>query len=206
MSKTSSKAAAKEEQTLADNARLPLRGWALELARRWNAGTYSLFILHGNIFDLFPVQDGGDINYVSLKNFLARRLFPDREFLLFYDIGDGLSFGSSEMQKRFFEWLAIYDQIEHTGFAQAGPPRDFNKLAPLLRRFFLRIAEEKRWKGLTLIFDFPEKIVPAAEEAGAHWDGRWAGVTLRRWAGSAGKRRLGVGVALSAGSASGLHA
>ena len=42
--------------------RLPLppslcKGWALELARRWNGGTYSLFILHGNIFDLFPVQD-----------------------------------------------------------------------------------------------------------------------------------------------------
>ena len=35
-------------------SRLPLHGWALELARRWNGGTYSLFVLHGNIFDLFP--------------------------------------------------------------------------------------------------------------------------------------------------------
>ena len=39
--------------------RLPLHGWALELARRWNGGTYSLFILHGNIFDLFPFQENG---------------------------------------------------------------------------------------------------------------------------------------------------
>ena len=167
-------------------SRLPLRGWALELARRWNAGTYSMFIVHGNVFDLFPVEEGKDLNYLPLKGFLSRRLFPEREFLLFYDIGDGLTFGSAEMQKRFFEWLAVYDQVEHTNLAEQGPPRDFNKLAPLLRRFFLRIAEEKKWKGVTLIFDFPEKIVPAAEEAGAHWDERMALVTLLKWAGSAG--------------------
>ena len=206
MAKASSGPSDKQVQTTpSDEGRLPLRGWALELARRWNAGTYSMFILHGNIFDLFPVQDDRETSYVSLKSFLARRLFPDREFLLFYDIGDGLSFGSSQMQKRFFEWLAIYDQVEHTTFAQTGPPRDFNKLAPLLRRFFLRIAEEKRWKGLTLIFDFPEKIVPAAEEAGAHWDERMALVTLLKWAGSAEMRRLDVGVALVTESIGELH-
>src|ERR1035441_6105572 len=67
-------------------SRLPLKGWALELARRWNGGTYSLFILHGNIFDLFPVQDNSHLNYVPLKTFLVRRLFPERACLLFYDI------------------------------------------------------------------------------------------------------------------------
>ena len=75
--------------------RLPLKGWALELARRWNGGTYSLFILHGNIFDLFPVQDNGKLSYVPLKTFLVRRLFPERACLLFYDISDGLTFGVS---------------------------------------------------------------------------------------------------------------
>jgi len=49
--------------------RLPLRGWSLELARRWNGGTYSLFVLHGNIFDLFPVQDGAGVGFVPLKRF-----------------------------------------------------------------------------------------------------------------------------------------
>ncbi|HMJ65638.1 MAG TPA: AAA family ATPase, partial [Candidatus Binatia bacterium] len=188
-----------------ETSRLPLRGWALELARRWNAGTYSMFILHGNIFDLFSVQDGQNVNYVPLKTFLSRRLFPEREFLLFYDIGDGLSFGSAEMQKRFFEWLAVYDQVERTNLAEQGPPRDFNKLAPLLRRFFLRVSEEKRWSGVTLIFDFPEKIVPAAEESGASWDERMALVTLLKWAGSAEMRRLDFGIVLLTESAAELH-
>ena len=65
------------------SSRLPLRGWALELARRWNGGTYSLFVLHGNIFDVFPVQEGTGLSYVPLKTFLLRRLFPERACLLF---------------------------------------------------------------------------------------------------------------------------
>src|SRR6185436_5938053 len=96
--------------------RLPLRGWALELARRWNGATYSLFVLHGNVFDLFPVQDESKIAYVPLKTFLVRRFFPERACLLFYDIGDGLTFGSGEMQKRFFEWLEVYDNVENTNY------------------------------------------------------------------------------------------
>ena len=79
-------------------SRLPLRGWALELARRWNGGSYSLFVLHGNIFDLFPLPEDERLGYVPLKLFLSRRLFPERSCLLFYDISGGLTFGSPEMK------------------------------------------------------------------------------------------------------------
>src|SRR6266446_2693382 len=96
--------------------RLPLRTWSLELARRWNGGTYSVFVLHGNIFDVFPAQEGAGLNYVPLKTFLVQRLFPDRACILFYDIGDGLTFGSGEMQSRFFDWLEVYDGVENTSF------------------------------------------------------------------------------------------
>src|SRR6185295_6368370 len=84
---------------------LPLRGWAVELARRWNTGTYSLFVLHGNIFDLFPAQEGERVSYVPLKPFLARRVFSERSGVLLYDIAGGLNFSSIELQKRFAEWL-----------------------------------------------------------------------------------------------------
>ncbi len=188
-------------------SRLPLRGWGLELARRWNAGTYSLFVLHGNIFDVWAVQNAGVLTYVPLKTLLQRRLFPERGFLLFYDIGDGLTFGSAEMQKRFFEWLQVYDQVEGTSFHQQGPPREFVRLAPLLRRFFLRALDEPTdRKGVTLILDFPEKVIPASEEAGASWDERMALVTLLKWAASAELRQLDVGIVLVTESAAELHA
>jgi AAA+ superfamily predicted ATPase len=188
-------------------SRLPLRGWALDFARRWNGGTYSLFVIHGNIFDLFPVQDDSTISYVPLKTFLVRRLFPERACLLFYDISDGLTFGSADMQKRFFEWLELYDSTENTNFHEAGLPRDFVRLAPLLRRFFLRVAEEKeKWKGITLIIDFPEKLIPANEEAGASTDERLNLVTFLKWAAAPEMARLDIGVILVTESAAELNA
>ena len=187
-------------------ARLPLRGWALELARRWNSGTYSLFVLHGNIFDLFPVQDNSHLNYVPLKTFLCHRFFPERACLLFYDISDGVTFGSAEMQKRFFEWLDIYDNVEGTNFRVTGPPREFIRLAPLLRRFFLRVAEEKeKWQGITLIIDFPEKLIPASEEANASVDERMNLVTFLKWAAAPEMAKLDIGVILVAESAGELN-
>src|SRR5512140_3121228 len=191
----------------AEASRLPLRGWALEMARRWNGGTYSLFVLHGNIFDLFPIQENSHLSYVPLKTFLVRRLFPERSCLMFYDISDGLTFGTREMQKRFFEWLEVYDSVENTNFHEAGPPRDFVRLAPLLRRFFLRVAEEKeQWKGITLIIDFPEKLIPACEESNASVDERMNLVTFLKWAAAPEMAKLDIGVILVTESASELNA
>src|SRR5438874_7356753 len=193
--------------TPAASTRLPLRGWALDLAHRWNSGTYSLLVLSGNIFDLFPVQENGGVTYVPLKTFLVRRLFPERACLLFYDISDGLTFGSADMQKRFFEWLEIYDSVENTNFHEAGLPRDFIRLAPLLRRFFLRVADEKeKWRGITLIIDFPEKLIPANEEANASTDERMNLVTFLKWAAAPEMARLDIGVILVTESATELNA
>jgi SpoVK/Ycf46/Vps4 family AAA+-type ATPase len=188
-------------------SRLPLKGWALEMARRWNSGTYSLFVLHGNIFDLFPVQENSHVNYLPLKTFLVRRLFPERACLLFYDISDGLTFGSSDMQKRFFEWLEIYDNVENTNYHAAGPPRDLIHLAPLLRRFFLRVADEQeKWRGITLIIDFPEKLIPACDEASASMEERMNLVTFLKWAAAPELARLDIGVVLVTESADELSA
>lgn len=187
--------------------RLPLRGWALELARRWNGGSYSLFVLHGNIFDLFPVQENSAINYLPLKTFLMRRLFPERSCLLFYDISGGLTFGSSEMQQRFFEWLEIFDNVENTNFHQQGPPKNFQALAPLLTRFFLKVAEDdQKWKGVTLIIDFPEMLVPASDGGGAAFDERMNLVTFLKWASAPELSRIDVGVLLITESANSLSA
>ncbi|HEY1110879.1 MAG TPA: AAA family ATPase [Opitutaceae bacterium] len=188
-------------------SRAPLPAWAAELARLWNGGSHSLFLLHGNIFDLFPLRLGDKAEYAALNAFLARRLFPDRGTLMFYDIGEGLTFGSPAMQARFFEWLHVYDEVERTSYRQEGPPRAFNELAPLLRRFFLHIADEKKAadRGVTLVLSFPEKLVPAAEESGASVDERMALVTLLKWAASAELQLGDVGVMLVTETAAELH-
>ncbi len=44
--------------------------------------------------------------------------------LSFYDMLGGLTFGLPEMQKLFFEWLEIFDNVENTNFHEQGPPKD----------------------------------------------------------------------------------
>jgi hypothetical protein len=192
--------------TAPSSPRIQLPAWAAELARTWNGGAQSLFILHGNIFDLFPLRASDRTDYGPLAAFLARRLFPDRAYLLFYDIGDGLSFASPAMQQRFFEWLRIYDEVEGTRYHQEGPPRAFNELAPLLRRFFLRAGEEKGLeRGVTLVVSFPEKLVPAAQESSTSVDERAALITLIKWAASPELQLGDVGVLLVTESAAELR-
>ncbi len=183
-----------------ETGRLPLSGWALELCRRWNSESYSVFVLHGNVFDLFPLQESTGLTYVRLKTFIMRRLFPERSSVLFYDITGGLTFGSKEMQKKFFEWLEIYDTTENTQYHITGPPREFVRLAPLLQRFFFEI------KGLTLIIDFPEKLIPATEEANASTEERMNVVTFLRWAADPELAVRDVGVILVGESAAELNA
>ena len=179
---------------MSESKPLPLQTWARDLAKRWNSEAYSVFLLSGNIFDIFAIQDDAGISYVSLKTFLCKRLFPERKLLMFYDIGDGLTFGSKAMQKKFAEWLDIYDSVEGTAYSPKGAPKDFSKLAPLLRRFFLQ--SDKEGANATLIIDFPEKIIPAAEDSGSTYDERTSLVALLKWATSQEFRQHDVGVIL----------
>ncbi len=186
--------------------RAPLPSWAVELARLWNSGAHSLFILHGNIHDLFPVTTAPAPVYAALGPYLSQRLFPTRAHLLHYDLGAGLTFATPAMQTLFFEWLKIYDEVEGTDFHRNGPPRVFINLLPILRRFFLRMAEETGTaRGVTLVVNFAEKLVPASEENQASYDERVALVTLLSWAASTELHHGDVGVILVTETISELH-
>jgi AAA+ superfamily predicted ATPase len=169
--------------------------WVDEIVQKWNSKTYSVFIVHGNIYDVFPVNNSeGKVKYVSLKAYLANKLFKDRDYMLYYDIGDGLTFGNKEMQGKFYQWLEIYDQTEKTNYHLGGLPKDFIRLVPILRRFFLKVADEK--KGITFVIDYAEKIVPASNGNGASMDERMSVVSLLKWGTSPEMRFSDIGIFL----------
>ena len=206
-------APAKSSASATPPSRPNLPAWAAELARLWNSGAHSLFVLHGNIHDLFPLGSSSAAaavpaaaSYASLGPFLQRRLFPARAQVMHSDLGAGLTFATAAMQTAFFEWLRIYDEVEGTNFHQAGPPRAFPLLLPVLRRFFLRMAEETgEQRGVTLLINFPEKLVPEAADVQASHDERVALVTLLSWAASPELHRGDVGVILVTETISELH-
>lgn len=179
---------------------VPLSKWGLDLAVRWNSNSYSVFVLHGNIFDVFPTP-GESILYQSLKSHLAKRFFPDRECVIFFDISDGLTFLTEEMKTDFYEWLSLGEKLGHH-YGIQNISKIFIGLAPVLKEYFyylnIRTTGKKndKRKGATLIIEFPEKIFPSAEDSNSNVEERMSVVTLLKWAVSAELRRLDVGVFL----------
>ncbi len=171
---------------------VPLSPWASRFAKRWNSGMYSVFLLHGNIFDVLPLVKDDKVEYRPLPEYINARLLPKRKHILFFDVADNLTFGSVESQKAFFQWIATFDKIQGTKYAQDGLPRDFSRMSVILRRFFQKVADDG--ENATLIISFPEKIVPATDEAGASPEERASAVALMKWAiqGSVAHRDIGI--------------
>ncbi len=75
---------------MSDDNRLP--AWAQELRTRYISGEASLFLLSGNVRDLYPwTDDKGDVHFIDLQTFLIRFLTRAKDEALYYNISDGLS-------------------------------------------------------------------------------------------------------------------
>ncbi len=166
--------------------------WITELAQSWNASTHGVFILHGNIFDLFPVGEAdGGTDFVNLKSLLARRMFPRRRMLLFFDIADGLTFGSMAMQAEFLKWLEVYAVA--AGIQPVLPMR-FVEALKLVRAYSAAQREEGEAdaaRGTTLVIDFSEKIIPGPSNALSDSE-RMSEVALLKFAASHTRQDAGI--------------
>lgn len=178
----------------------PLTNWAGLFAKRWNSGAYSVFLLHGNVFDIFQANG----KWVGMEDYLNQRLLPSRNYAISYDVADGLSFRTTAMRTNFFSWLKAYDGVEGTNFYQNGLPREFSRLAPILRRFFLKVADDHNG-GITFVINFPEKIIPASDDVGSSPEERAALVSLLKWATAPELRRSDIGIIIIAEAATELH-
>ena len=64
-----------------------LVSWAEELKQRYLAGEASLFLLHGNVRDLYPwTKDDGTIEYLDLQSYLHLFLGRTKDTILYYNI------------------------------------------------------------------------------------------------------------------------
>ena len=61
--------------------------------------------------------------------------------------------------------------------------------------------EPQKWQGVTLIVDFPEKLVPAGNDSGSSVEERMNLVTFLKWAASPEMAQLDIGILLVTESA-----
>jgi AAA+ superfamily predicted ATPase len=153
--------------------------WADQLSESYYSGAFALFVIHGNVRDLTPFQNSQTLEFLPLQRFLRQALFGQRDVVITYDRGGGLSFQPAEAQADFRRALEGYDSFHGTSYAQ-GLPRNPDGVLNLLDNYLrLRLMERKK---IALVIDYAETVVPAGDVSGMPDTDRNALVILKRWA------------------------
>jgi AAA+ superfamily predicted ATPase len=135
--------------------------WAKELGRIYFAGTTSMFVLHGNVDDLIRVEEGGQVDYRTLPEFLASQVFGSWEVPLYYDLTRpprALSGKSPERLK------AINLHIErYIGKIQEMPRDPIAVLAVLNRYLEMMLVgkTEKDRPSVAIVVDYAHLVLPS---------------------------------------------
>src|SRR5262249_49499052 len=132
-----------------------LPAWARELSEKYYGQTLAMFVLHGNVRDLAGLRQTESVQFQPLHKFLRTGLFGNRDLMITYDRGSGLTFADPEMQKDFRRAIEGYDQFHGTNFA-AGLPRNPDGVLNVLDNYLrLRIADGKK---IALVIDYAETV------------------------------------------------
>jgi AAA+ superfamily predicted ATPase len=153
--------------------------WARQLSEKYYSRNIAMFVLYGNVRDFVPLKRGGTTEFAALARFLNEALFGQRDLVLTYDRGGGITFAQPAMQADFSRALAGYDSFHGTNYA-GGLPRNPDGVLSLLDNYLrLRIADGKK---IALIIDFAETIAPAGDVSGMPAEDRNSLVIFKRWA------------------------
>jgi len=156
-----------------------LPGWAQDLSEKYYSGAYVQFVLHGNVHDLVPWRRSSGTEFLSLKDFLQKGLFGQRQIVFDYDRGGGLSFSTNEMQADFRSALSGYDTFHGTTYS-AGLPRNPDGVMNILDNYLrLRLLDNRK---IAFSISFAETVAPAGDPQSLSAEDRNALVILKRWA------------------------
>ncbi len=141
---------------MSDTKILPI--WAEDLRKRYLRGESSMFILHGNVFDVV-VHDG---KMLSLTEFLTDVLLKDsRENIIVYNLSSGARF--PKKAENFSNWQEIAVEADKA------------KVLAMLERS-IRLTDKT-----ALILEYAEAIAPAGDPSFQMDTDRASIVTLHRW-------------------------
>jgi ATP-dependent 26S proteasome regulatory subunit len=181
-----------DEQLHRRPATLPawLPAWASQLADLYFSGTTAAFVLHGNTYDLFRVDDD-DSRYGVLAEFLAEQLFGRWTLVLHYDLGRGLRAFAGRDEQRLKDMVTLANK--KLGDLSA-LPKDPAATFALLDRFVRNniMAAEPDRQSLALILDQASYVFPSGEPGRLNLQASSQLVTMLNWAMSPHVKRLNM--------------
>lgn len=155
----------------------PLPPWAEDLRARYLAGEASMFLLHGNVRDLFPWTGAdGVVQWLPLGRFLEEFLSRSKDIVVAYNCSQGLEFADPKMNPRFARAINARRLLEGREPVKE-LPRSANQVLPLLEDLVTDPTQ-----SASVVLDYVETIVPAGELSFMNEADKANFVTLQRWA------------------------
>ncbi len=156
-----------------------LPAWTEDIRAKYESGVASQFLLHTNIYDVYPL--GGE--YLRLREFLTQALAGAPQMLVaYYNLAEGLTFPSEPMLREFLAFYAVRGTLAGRSAAQPdeweairAELRDPRPVLPVLGRL-LGVRN-----NVCVFIDHVEKIAPAGDVAALALDDRRHIAMLQRW-------------------------
>ena len=143
-----------------DDDRVGLPAWADDLRERYLAGEASMFLVHGNVRDVYPWEDAsGAVSYVTLRQFMERFLLRAKELVAYYNVSEGIEFPVEGMHSRFLEAINArrrkLGRVPRSSLAQVGDS--------VLSTFEELITGGDNSPSAAVILDYVEMVVPMGD-------------------------------------------
>lgn len=134
-----------------------LPAWAEHIRSTYLRGEASVFLLHGNVFDL--ILHKGEL--ISLTEFLTKVLLEKKKLILHCNTSVGVRFRKKEVQlTNLQDFVGVTNSVKMLSGLE-------------------KLLHEK--PGVGLIIDYAEMLAPAGDKGFMGEDDRKAAVTLHRW-------------------------
>jgi ATP-dependent 26S proteasome regulatory subunit len=170
-----------------------LPAWATQLAELYFSGTTAAFVLHGNTYDLFRVDDPP--RYGVLAEFLAEQLFGRWSLVLHYDLGRGLRVFAGRDEQRLKEMVTLANKkLGDLSALAKDPATAFTVLDRLVRNNIM--AAEADRISVAVIIDQASYVFPSGEPGRLSLQSSSELVRMLNWAMSPHVKRLNMAFVL----------
>jgi AAA+ superfamily predicted ATPase len=167
--------------------------WAAKLAELYFSGTTSMFVLHGNTFDVVRAGPEADPRWTGLADFLADQLFGRWDLVVHYDLARGLRCAAGTSSKRLQEMVQTANKwIGDLKALPRDPTKGLLALDLMIQKIVM--ADPDKRIRCAVIIDHVGYVAPSGDNLDLNEQTHL--VTLLNWASSPYIKRLNMAFVL----------
>src|ERR1041384_4877597 len=167
--------------------------WAGKLAELYFSGTTSMFVVHGNTFDVVRAGPENDPRWVGLADFLAEQLFGRWDLVIHYDLARGLRCAAGSSSRRLQQMVELANKwIGDLRALPRDPTKGLAALDLLVQKNVMADPEDRI--RTAILIDHAGYVAAGGDRIGLNEQTHL--VTLLNWASSPYIKRLNMAFVL----------